>query len=491
MDDSLEFSFDWDLSRNTRTPETNHRSQNSTNLSDRQHAHEGNNEDRCAVCLSPGEDTMLLPCTHQFHGKCILRWVDQNFSCPLCRQEIGQFVPLNTTDKEVHQQFVEIWEKHHYGDSSENKKEDSSPAEKDNFDASKQREISVSEVAELEVNRDEPQEVVIHNDDHVFSSSSEEIKVLEEEITIAESKVHEVADEIVETSEVIIRLDVDDSWQEMVFPQRFGARNIQAPLFRVTSRPRNLDHKLVKVLKYAGKRIVKRVTNFRQSLLARMKRRDEEKETPIVSISIPRPTFYKLNESMEAGFLAGCLTASMLAAATRPANLYPLVREVVPNVAIFFTVYEDLKYRNMDPNTDTAWDCFFKRTLCAGSAATLGHLPQARFKCTVPIRFGLQFGFFEYFKDRLCVMKGLQCKDHSKLSPLAIAASACSGGVIAATCAFPVELYMKYMEVGQASYLATYQTFMRKFLPGCVFTALSFELGRRWIHNQDIDDDNY
>jgi len=489
MDYRLDFSFDWDLSKNNGTPKISRRPQNSTTCSERQHEHEGD-EDRCAVCLSSGEDTMLLPCTHQFHGKCILRWVDQNFSCPLCRQEIGQFVPLNTTDKEVHQQFVEIWEKHHYGNSSESKVEDSSPAPKDNFDVSKQREISVSEVAELEENSEEPEAAVIHVDDHVVSSSSQEIKVSEEEITITESRVHEVADEIVEISEVIIRLDVEEPNQEMVFPQPFSPRNIHAPFVHITSRPRNLEDGVVKGLKYVGKRLFKRVTNFSQALFARMKHRDEEKETPIVSISIPRPTFYKLNESMEAGFIAGCFTASMLATATRPANLYPLVREVVPNVAIFFTVYEDLKYRTMDPNTDTTWDCFFKRTLCAGSAATLGHLPQARFKCTVPIRFGLQFGFFEYFKDRLCVMQGLQCKDHSKLSSLAIASSAFSGGLIAATCAFPVELYMKYMEIGQTSYLAAYQTFMRKFLPGCVFTALSFELGRRWIHNQQVDDDN-
>jgi len=490
MTHSLDFSFDWDLSRDTHTPETNRRSQNSNTRSDNQHDHTGNNEDRCAVCLSSGEDTLLMPCMHQFHGKCILRWVDQNFSCPLCRQEIGQFVPLGTTDKEVHQQFVEIWEKHHYGDSSESKKEDTSSAEKDNFDASKQREISVSEVAELEEKKEEPRAAETHVDS-VVTSSTEEIKVPEEEIAITEARVHEVADEIVETSEVIIRLDLDEADQDTIFPQNLGPRNIHARFARITSKPRHLEDDVVKVLKHAGKRMLKRVTSFTQSLLARMQPGDATEETPpIVSISIPRPTFYKLNESMEAGFLAGCLTASMLAAATRPANLYPLVREVVPNVAIFFTVYEDLKYRNMDPNTDTTLDCFVKRTLCAGSAATLGHLPQARFKCTVPIRFGLQFGFFEYFKDRLCVMQGLPCKDHSKLSPMAIAASACSGGLIAATCAFPVELYMKYMEIGQASYLATYQTFMRKFLPGCVFTALSFELGRRWIHNQEVDDDN-
>jgi len=486
MENKLDFSFDWDLSRKRRGSETNRVSQNSTTRTDPHHEHEGN-EDRCAVCLSSGEDTMLLPCTHQFHGKCILRWVDQNFSCPLCRQEIGQFVPLNTTDKEIHQQFVDIWEKHHYGDSRESKKEDSPTPAKDNFDASKRRGITVSEVAELEKESEEPQAGVIDGH-HVASRWGEELKVPEEDIVIPESRIQEVTDEIVDTSEVVIRLDVNESNREIVIPYRLSQQSIHTAQVYSTSRPLEIENNVVKVLQHAGKRIFKRVSCLSRSLLARLKPQDEDEDTLIVSFSIPRPTLYKLNESMEAGFLAGCLTASMLAAVTRPANLYPLVREIVPNVAIFFTVYEDLKFRSMNPSTDTEGDCFFKRTLCAGTAATLGHLPQARFKCTVPIRFGLQFGFFEYFKDRLCVMQGLPCKDHSKLSPLAIAGSACSGGIIAATCAFPVELYMNYMEVGEASYLSTYKTFMRKFLPGCVFTALSFELGRRWIHNQEEDD---
>lgn len=488
MENKLDFSFDWDLSRKRRGSGGNRVSQNSTTGTNHHHEHEGN-EDRCAVCLSSGEDTMLLPCTHQFHGKCILRWVDQNFSCPLCRQEIGQFVPLNTTDKEIHQQFVDIWEKHHYGDSRESKKEDSPTPVKDNFDTSKQREITLSEVAELEQESEEPRAAVIHDGDSVASSWGEELKVPEEEIEIPESRIHEFADELLYTSEVVIRLDVDESLQRIVIPHPLINQSMHTKHVYSTSRSRELESNVVKVIQHAGKRLVKRVSSLSQSLFAQLKPQDEDEDTPIVAFSIPRPTFYKLNESMEAGFLAGCLTASMLAAVTRPANLYPLVREVVPNVAIFFTVYEDLKYRSMNPNTDTEGDCFFKRTLCAGTAAALGHLPQARFKCTVPIRFGLQFGFFEYFKDRLCVMQGLPCKDHSKLSPLSIAGSAFSGGVIAATCAFPVELYMNYMEVGEASYLSTYKTFMRKFLPGCVFTALSFELGRRWIHNQEGEDD--
>jgi len=496
MENRQDFSFDWDLSRSQNASQS-HGPPNPESQLDHKHEHKVD-EDRCAVCLSTGEDTMLLPCTHQFHGKCILRWVDQNFSCPLCRQEIGQFVPLNTTDKEIHQQFVDIWERHHYGDNNEKKsKSDCTSSEKDNFSTSKQREFSVSEVAEIENAVDEPHATAVKcnvNEPNTNNSSGEislreEIKVPEEDITITESRIQEVLDDIEVATEVEVRLSDNDTQLEISYVPEFITHNqTSTPIHYLPTRQRNIEESIGKVILHAGKSILRRVVKISSSLLDRPEQKTEEDEKPILTVSIPRPTFYKLNESMEAGFLAGGLTAAMLAAATRPANLYPLVREVVPNVAIFFTVYEDLKYRYLEPNTDTPLDSFYKRTLSAGCAASLGHLPQNRFKCTVPVRFGLQFGFFELFKDQLCVMKGDQLKDHSKLNAFDIAASACSGGVIAATCAFPVELYMKYMEVGGGTYLNAYQTFMRKFLPGCVFTALSFEFGRRWIHNEENED---
>jgi len=486
MVNQLDFSFDWDLSR-SHTKNTVKKPQAQSKTRNHHPEHHKNNEDRCAVCLNVGEDTMLLPCTHQFHGKCILRWVDQNFSCPLCRREIGQFVPLKTTDEKIHQQFVDIWERHHYK-SSEGKKKESPRTEKDDFDVSKQREVSLSQVAAVEEGSVEPISAVIGG---CRRFESEEIKIPDEDILIPKSTVRELAEEIVETSQVLIRLDLDESQLGTNFVLSLSSPSDQHSLVFCPNRQRKPEDGAVKFLKHAGKQIARKIISIGSSLLARLEYEDQEEheETPIMSFSIPRPTLYKLNESLEAGFIAGFLTASLLSVVTRPPNLYPLMREVVPNVAIFFTVYEDLKYRNMDPTTDTVWDCFIKKTLCAGVAATLGHLPQNRFKCTVPIRFGLQFGFFEFFKDRFCEIQDQPCKDHSKLSPLAIAASACSGGVIAATCAFPVELYMKYMELGKGTYLSTYQTFMRKFLPGCVFTALSFEFGRRWIHNQDENDD--
>ncbi|XP_031489650.1 uncharacterized protein LOC116257177 [Nymphaea colorata] len=45
----------------------------------------------CAVCMekiSAGEPTAILPCSHQYHEGCILGWLEQSRTCPLCRSMI-------------------------------------------------------------------------------------------------------------------------------------------------------------------------------------------------------------------------------------------------------------------------------------------------------------------------------------------------------------------------------------------------------------------
>eukprot|EP00494_Astrolonche_serrata_P006985 UN07010 len=70
-----------------------------------------NKDEGCPVCLEEEPDTLLFPCSHQFHSECILQWVEHNFSCPMCRQEIGQFVPIN--GKNVNPRFSVLWQKHY------------------------------------------------------------------------------------------------------------------------------------------------------------------------------------------------------------------------------------------------------------------------------------------------------------------------------------------------------------------------------------------
>ncbi len=45
----------------------------------------------CSVCISDisnREETILLPCGHMYHSKCILEWLNQNNTCPVCRFEL-------------------------------------------------------------------------------------------------------------------------------------------------------------------------------------------------------------------------------------------------------------------------------------------------------------------------------------------------------------------------------------------------------------------
>lgn len=47
----------------------------------------------CVVCqeeLSENEAIVQMPCSHVFHGQCILQWLKQSHFCPICRFEMLQ-----------------------------------------------------------------------------------------------------------------------------------------------------------------------------------------------------------------------------------------------------------------------------------------------------------------------------------------------------------------------------------------------------------------
>lgn len=52
------------------------------------------NDDNCAVCWEKMESARKLPCGHLFHNSCLLSWLEQDTSCPICR------VSLNETPSE-------------------------------------------------------------------------------------------------------------------------------------------------------------------------------------------------------------------------------------------------------------------------------------------------------------------------------------------------------------------------------------------------------
>ena len=51
------------------------------------------NESTCTICYSEIEgkkDSMCLPCGHEFHTTCAMKWFRENNTCPVCRAECGE-----------------------------------------------------------------------------------------------------------------------------------------------------------------------------------------------------------------------------------------------------------------------------------------------------------------------------------------------------------------------------------------------------------------
>ncbi|XP_040293087.1 RING finger protein 122-like [Bufo bufo] len=50
----------------------------------------------CAVCLEEfreKEELGLCPCTHAFHTKCLMKWLEVRNSCPMCNKTISMPPP--------------------------------------------------------------------------------------------------------------------------------------------------------------------------------------------------------------------------------------------------------------------------------------------------------------------------------------------------------------------------------------------------------------
>jgi len=45
----------------------------------------------CSICLEArkrGQQALTLRCGHAFHGQCILRWLEQSATCPICKEAV-------------------------------------------------------------------------------------------------------------------------------------------------------------------------------------------------------------------------------------------------------------------------------------------------------------------------------------------------------------------------------------------------------------------
>lgn len=58
--------------------------------------------DVCSICLEKrrrGQQALTLQCGHAFHGRCILRWLEQSATCPICKE----VVPSSAAEREIDQ----------------------------------------------------------------------------------------------------------------------------------------------------------------------------------------------------------------------------------------------------------------------------------------------------------------------------------------------------------------------------------------------------
>ncbi|KAL6101551.1 uncharacterized protein ACO6RY_16777 [Pungitius sinensis] len=56
----------------------------------------GYNEQTCAVCLEEfrsRDELGVCPCSHSFHKKCLLKWLEIRSVCPMCNKPICRLRP--------------------------------------------------------------------------------------------------------------------------------------------------------------------------------------------------------------------------------------------------------------------------------------------------------------------------------------------------------------------------------------------------------------
>jgi hypothetical protein len=64
------------------------------------HIDDSQNVEQCSICIEPilKNNTIILKCNHIFHDHCILSWLKEHYSCPICREHVYFLQPYHDDD---------------------------------------------------------------------------------------------------------------------------------------------------------------------------------------------------------------------------------------------------------------------------------------------------------------------------------------------------------------------------------------------------------
>ena len=63
---------------------------------------------QCAICFSTSQSPFTTKCNHTFCNKCLLQWMLENDSCPMCRYNISQATTTQQTDFDIEEEEDEL-----------------------------------------------------------------------------------------------------------------------------------------------------------------------------------------------------------------------------------------------------------------------------------------------------------------------------------------------------------------------------------------------
>jgi len=417
----------------------------------------------CPVCFEEEPDTVLLPCSHKFHGDCILQWVEHNFSCPMCRQEIAQFYPLKG---QMDPRFVDIWNKH-YLEGSDNEKE-TFVEEDDLVKKPTQTQTLEEEIIPLMEPNSAPQVEIIESEE----VTEHKVEIIESE-EVTEHKV-----EIIESES--IEFEDPEIGDEKIEPQsKLSGFAPSKTIFDDYSMRMFLMKCSLNL--YAAQPIFtwKMLHNYVKPAIV---------ETVQVGVEEPHRVIDTF-DNLRSGACSGILTTAMRLMVERGSarNLYPILREVTPNVAIYFTVYEEMK-KYMGRPSDSGLD-IFKQCFCSGFIGGFcAYLPAKTFSPLVPLQFGLHFGIFEVAKQQITNITGRE-----RLNVVDVGSTAVLGGALGSCVTYPLRsMYANFVPLTTASGVQIVLTknvitglfaHCIKMSPLWATTAVGFDFSRRFITN--------